>query len=154
MKLSKILSPDLIKIGLESGSKEEVIRELIAVLDNNGLVRDADQAFSDVIERELQQSTGLEKGIAIPHGKSDSVSRLVGVLGICAQGIDFSSFDGEPSQMFFLLIAPPDQLTQHIKALANIAKMSQNAAFRRRILKAQTPDEAFDIIKEIEASEE
>jgi len=154
MKLSKILSPDLIKIGIDSVSKEDIIRELIKVLDDDGLVADADQAFGDVLDRELQQSTGLEKGIAIPHGKSNSVSQLVGMLGVCAEGIDFASLDGEPSQMFFLLIAPPDQLTQHIKALSNIAKITQNSNFKRRLLKAETSEEAFRLIKDMEESEE
>lgn len=153
MKLSHLLTPSLIKVGIENNSKEQIIQELINIVVEEGLVTDADQAFMDVMARELQQSTGLEAGIAVPHGKSSAVSELVGALAISKEGIDFASLDGEPSHLFFLLIAPPSMSGPHVRALANIAKFSQNARYRNMLTEAATQEEAFQIIKQAETED-
>lgn len=154
MKLSHLLSPSLISIGIVNTSKEQIIRQLIQILEKNGLVNNPDQAFNDLMARELQQSTGLENGIAIPHGKSPSVTQLVGALAISKDGIDFASLDGNPSHLFFMLIAPPTMSGPHVQMLANIATLSHSAAFRRRITQAESPESAYAIIKEAELTSE
>ncbi len=150
MKLSQLLTPDLIKVGIIDSNKEDIIRQMIEVIDNQGLLTDAEQAYQDVMVRELQQSTGLESGIAIPHGKSSAVAQLVGALGISQDGIDFNSLDGQPSHLFFLLLAPPTMSGPHVRALANIAKLSQSASFRKKLISAGNSQEAFQIIMEAE----
>ncbi|MCD6460184.1 PTS sugar transporter subunit IIA [bacterium] len=150
MKISKLLSPELIKIGLNSYSKDAVIRELIEILEQNNLLNNPDEAFSAVMERELKQSTGLEAGVAVPHGKSNAVDELVGALAISNEGIDFDSLDGKPCHLFFLLIAPPHSAGQHVSALSNIAALILNKRFKRRIIEASTPEEAYAIIRQAE----
>ncbi|MDX9701808.1 MAG: PTS sugar transporter subunit IIA [Candidatus Auribacterota bacterium] len=153
MKLSHLLTPELIKVGLENSTKEKIIQELIDIVVAQGLVSDTDQAFMDVMSRELQQSTGLEAGIAVPHGKSTSVDQLVGALGISEEGIDFASLDGKPSHLFFLLIAPPNMSGPHVRALANIAKFSQNSRYRNMLTEASSSEEAYRIIKQAETED-
>lgn len=153
MKLSHLLTPEVIKVGVENTTKEKIIRELIDIVAENELLTDADQAFMDVMTRELQQSTGLEAGIAVPHGKSASVDKLVGALAISQDGIDFASLDGKPSHLFFLLIAPPNMSGPHVRALANIAKFSQNARYRNLLTDAQSPEEAYHIIRQAESDD-
>jgi len=150
MKLTQLLSPDLIKVGVADSGKENLIRQLVEVIADNGLLSDAEQAYQDVMTRELQQSTGLEYGIAIPHGKSAAVSELVGALGVSEEGIEFNSMDGKPSHLFFLLIAPPTMSGPHVRALANIAKLTQNINFRKKLIAARNSQEAYQIIKEAE----
>ena len=150
MKISKLLSPDLIKIGLTSFTKDAIIKELIDILDTNSLLNDAEEAFSAVMERELKQSTGLEDGVAVPHGKSSAVDQLVGALAISNDEIDFDSLDGKPSHLFFLLIAPPHSAGPHVSALSNIATLILNKRFKRQIMEATTPEEAYDIIRQAE----
>ncbi len=153
MKLSRLLSTELITVDIVNSSKEEVIRQLIDILDNNGLVSDRELVFQAVMERELQQSTGLEHGIAIPHGKSPAVDKLVGALGISHEGIDFASLDGNPSHLFFLLIAPPNMPGPHVQTLANIASLAQRPHFRRKLAQATSSEDAYSIIKEAEMSD-
>ncbi|RJP57579.1 MAG: PTS sugar transporter subunit IIA [Candidatus Auribacter fodinae] len=150
MKMSQLLSPQLIQIGIDGSSKETVIQSLIAILENNGLVSDPEQAFLDVMDRELQQSTGLEKGLAVPHGKSTAVKKLVGALAVSKEGIDYASLDGEPSHLFFILIAPPNMAGPHVMALANIAQLARSEAFRSKLAAASSPEDAYRIIKEAE----
>lgn len=150
MKISRLLTPELIEVGLNGYSKEDIIRSLVDILDRNGLVDDPDQAFVDVMNRELQQSTGLEKGLAVPHGKSPAVQQLVAALAISKEGIDFASLDGELSHLFFILLAPPDMPGPHVMALANIAQLTRSDSFRRRLAQAESPEAAYQIIKEAE----
>ena len=151
MKVSQLLSPKRIKIGLVNDDKSAIIRELIELLQNDGLLSDADKAFEDVMERELQQSTGLEKGLAIPHGKSLAVQTLAGALAVCEEGKDFMSLDGELSHIFFLMIAAPQEAGQHVRALANIATLTRNPLVRHKLMKAHTPEEAYQIILDEES---
>ncbi|MCB1195324.1 PTS sugar transporter subunit IIA [bacterium] len=151
MKVSQLLSPKQIKIGIVNNEKSAIIKELIDILVRNGLISDAGKAFEDVMERELQQSTGLEKGLAIPHGKSTAIQSLAGAMAISEEGKDFMSLDGEPSHIFFLMIAAPDEAGKHVRALANIAILTKNPMVRRKLARAQTPEEAYQIILDEEA---
>ena len=153
MKISKLLTPDLIRIGLNSTTKDAIIRELIEIVEQQGLLNDVDAAFNAVMERELQQTTGLEDGVAVPHGKSSAVNDLVGALAISSDDIEFDSLDGKPSHLFFLLIAPPHSAGPHVSALSNIATLILNKRFKREIMEASTPEEAYNIIRQAENEE-
>jgi len=109
MALIDLIAPEVVKTPLVSKDKTDVLRELVQILKDAGRIDDFDAVLQAVQERERKQSTGLEEGIAVPHGKTTAVSRLQLALGIAPQGIDFGSLDNQPTKLFFLLVAAPDQ---------------------------------------------
>ena len=150
MRLSEMLKEDNVLIGFKGTQKKDIIDELIELADKSGRIRNKEEALRAVMAREEMMSTGLEHGIAIPHAKTDSVSEIVMALGISKEGIDFESVDGEPSKIFFLLLAPETAATANVKLLAQIARVTSSAEFRSRIVSADSPAEVIDIISNAE----
>ena len=105
------------------------------------------QELTAVQDREDKQSTGLQDGIAVPHGKTAAVSSLKLAIGLAPNGIDFNSLDGAPAKLLFLLVAPPDQAGPHVQALAEIAKLAQSKAFCKALVNAESAQEAVELLK-------
>ncbi len=145
MAVINLIEEDIIKIPLEAKTKPDVIKELVDVLKKAGKIEDAESVFRAVMLRENMGSTGLEKGIAVPHAKTHKVNNLVLAIGVSPEGIDFDSLDGEPSKLFFLLIATPQQAGPHIEALSEIARLTRSSNFCKLLLNAKTPKEIVDI---------
>ena len=145
MAVINLIEEDIIKIPLESKTKPDVIKELVDVLKKAGKIEDAESVFRAVMLRENMGSTGLEKGIAVPHAKTHKVNNLVLAIGVSPEGVDFDSLDGEPSKLFFLLIATPQQAGPHIEALSEIARLTRSSNFCKLLLNAKTPKEIVDI---------
>ena len=125
MALIDLLVPEVVKTPLESKDKPDVLRELVQILKDAGQIDDLDTVLKAVQEREDKQSTGLEAGIAVPHCKAPAVKSLKLAIGIAPEGIDFDSLDGQPTTLFFLLVAAPDQSGPHVEALAEIARLAR-----------------------------
>ena len=145
MAVVNLIEEDIIKIPLEAKTKPDVIKELVDVLKKAGKIEDAESVFRAVMLRENMGSTGLEKGIAVPHAKTHKVNNLVLAIGVSPEGIDFDSLDGEPSKLFFLLIASPQQAGPHIEALSEIARLTRSSNFCKLLLNAKTPKEIVEI---------
>jgi len=148
MALIDLIEERVIKIPLKGQTKTEVIRELVDVLASAGKIVDPPRALAAVMERESKGSTGLEEGIAVPHAKTEAVKTLTIAIGISPQGIDFDALDRKPSQLFFLMLAPPDQSGPHIEALAEIARMTRSKAFCRTLIGSQTPREVVELFQD------
>mgnify|MGYP001572831118 CR=1 FL=1 len=144
MKISDFLCPDAVTPDLKARNKEEVIEELVALLVGAGAIEKKNKAkiIEVITAREALGSTAIGQGIAIPHGKTDSVSKLVAGLGVSKKGIDFDSLDGEPAYIFFILIAPQDSAGPHLKALARVSRLLKDKYFRES-LKQQTDEKAI-----------
>ena len=151
MTLLDILSPGSTVVGLKSNTKEEIIGELVDLLTVGDSITDREKVLQAVLDREQIMSTGIGDGIAIPHGKSDSVIRLAAALGTHKRGVDFEALDGEPAYVFFLLVSPANVSGPHIKALARISRLLKNDAFKKQLIEATTPEE---ILAAIESEEE
>ncbi|MBI4373083.1 MAG: PTS sugar transporter subunit IIA [Candidatus Omnitrophica bacterium] len=147
MKISEVLDKRAIKIGLHATNKEETLKELVDVLAQVEDIGDPKGILKALIERENLGSTGIGQGIAIPHGKTDKVSRLVAVLGISKFGVDFDALDGEPVYIFVLLVAPKATAGPHLKALAQISRLLRDPYFCELIRKCKTEEEVFNLIK-------
>ena len=145
MAVVNLIEEDIIKIPLEAKTKPDVIKELVDVLKKAGKIEDAESVFRAVMLRENMGSTGLEKGIAVPHAKTHKVNNLVLAIGVSPEGVDFDSLDGEPSKLFFLLIATPQQAGPHIEALSEIARLTRSSNFCKPLLNAKTPKEIVEI---------
>ena len=146
MTLLDILSADSTLIDLKGETKENIIAELIDTLAVGDAISDRDKVLQAVLEREKIMSTGIGDGIAIPHGKSDAVERLVAALGTQRRGVDFEALDGEPAYVFFLLVSPANVSGPHIKALARISRLLKNDDFKKKLIAAEASAEIIEII--------
>ena len=146
MEIRDFLNQKAISVDLEATTKEGVIKELLGMLAKAGAIKNEEKLFKILMDREALGSTGIGQGVGIPHGKTDSLRRLVGALGISKTGVDFDSLDGEPTHIFFLLIAPEDSAGPHLKALAKISRLLKDKFFREKLMKAKTKKEVIDII--------
>jgi len=154
MKISELLAEDVIRVGLESEEKEEGIEEMIDVLVRAGRITDRGAALDVILEREGKQSTGIGEGVAIPHGKSETITELTAALGISKRGIEFDSLDGEPVQIIFLLLAEKNNPGPHIEALAQVARLFQIPGSIEDLIDAGSAGEIMDIIIAGEEREE
>lgn len=132
MKIMDFLSKKAITAELRSSKKDDVIKELVDLLIAAGDIDKASRSkvIDSLMERESLGSTAIGQGIAIPHAKSDSVSKLVGAFALSKKGVDFDSLDGEPVYIFFLLVAAQDSAGPHLKALARISRIFKEKYFR------------------------
>ena len=147
MTLLDILSADSTLVDLKGETKEDIIAELVDTLAVGDAISDRDKVLQAVLEREKITSTGIGDGIAIPHGKSDAVEKLVAALGTQRRGVDFEALDGEPAYVFFLLVSPANVSGPHIKALARISRLLKNDDFKKKLIAAETAAEIIEIIE-------
>lgn len=154
MLLGEILHHDTIKISMDSTEKYAAIDELIDTLVSSQNLTMAQRASARdaIIAREQSMGTGMEMGIALPHGSSGQVEKLLGALGIARDGIDFNCLDGQPAQLILLLILPRNELQVHVRTLAGISHLLNGDAFRKSLLDAKDVDSILDLIREEESS--
>ncbi|MDE2847993.1 MAG: PTS sugar transporter subunit IIA [Gemmatimonadetes bacterium] len=150
MSLTELLDENAILVNLKATQKQEVIEELAAALTASGRISDNREVLQAVLEREKIMSTGIGKGVAIPHGKCKAVDRLVGVLGIKKEGVDFQSLDEQPVYLFFLLVSPLNVSGPHIRALAHISRLLRHDNLRKQLIAAEDPRDALALIAEEE----
>jgi len=153
MKVVDFLSPDAIIPALTGSTKTQVLAEMSAFLaarqEGGGKVAMDPLALQKVLEeRELLASTAIGDGIAIPHGKLDTVERLVGALGRSVPGLAFDSIDGKPTHLVFMLVAPSNSAGIHLKALARLSRLFRDANFRQRLLDADNAAAIYQTIVE------
>jgi len=148
MNLIDILNPQCICSPLAAVDKKAVIDELVDVLGSNSMVSDPESLKDAVWSREQTRTTGIGHGLAIPHGKCQSMKKLAIAIGKPANPIDFEAIDSQPVQLVVLLASPPDKTSDHIQALAQISRMMTDSGFRERIYEATDPNEIFEIIKD------
>ena len=146
-----ILVKDAVVLDLASRSKHEILSEMAKALAETEPGLDAQRLLDVLTERENLQSTGIGEGVAIPHGKLAGLQRLLASFARSREGVDFESIDGHPTQLFFLLVVPEHSGGQHLKALARISRFFRDAAFRKRLMEADTRDEIFRAIEEEDA---
>ena len=150
MKFCNFVKSESIKVDLDATSKEGVIRELVNALISSGMLtaEQEEPIVQAIMKREELGSTGIGRGIAVPHTKHSSVSQPVGTVGISRGGVDFQSLDGEKVQLFFLLISPPDRPGDHLRALENISKQLQDDTFCRFLKQSKTANDVRQILEE------
>jgi PTS system nitrogen regulatory IIA component len=151
MKITDILVREASVLDLVSTSKDDLLAELAGALASAEPRLDAENLLRVLREREALQSTGIGEGVAIPHGKIVGLDRLVATFARSAGGVDFDSIDGQPTQLFFLLVVPEQSGGQHLKALARISRFFRDASFRDKLLGADDLDEIFRAIEEEDA---
>jgi fructose-specific phosphotransferase system IIA component len=152
MKISDILEPDFVTTNLVGSSKYDIINAMIEMISKSKRVKDKNKVHEAVFEREKIMSTGVGKGFAIPHGKTEAVTDIVAAFAITQEPIDYQSLDGEPVRLVFLLVGKDSLVGPHIKLLSRISRLMNKDDFRSRLLAAQNTQEVVDIFKQEEAN--
>lgn len=150
MKISELLKPDKIIPELRNTIKKEVINELIDLFKDDERVLNLEAVRSIVLEREKIMSTGVGKGFAIPHGKTNNVKETIVAFGKTREPIDFEALDDQPVRLIFLLVGKEDMVAAHIKLLSRISRMMNDDSFRENLLKATTAEEIYNYFVEEE----
>jgi PTS system nitrogen regulatory IIA component len=149
MKIMDFLDQDAIVLDLTSQNKSTTINELVSLLQlNNNQTSDI---VNVILEREKLGSTGIGQGIAIPHGKTNILTKQTGILGISHTGIEFNSLDGELVYIIFLLIGPVYATGDHLTALSKISKFFKDKFIRNTIRVAKTKDEIIELISKYDS---
>ncbi|WP_291256290.1 fructose-specific PTS transporter subunit EIIC [Fusobacterium sp.] len=148
-----MLSKEFIKMNLTGKNKNEILEEMVDILDKGGVLNDKEEYLRVVKEREATSSTGLEEGIAIPHGKTKAVKKATIAFGKSETGVDFNSLDGEKARLFFMIAAPEGTTDEHIEMLSKITNKLLNDEFREKLDNAKTEDEIIKLFNSVEKKE-
>jgi PTS system nitrogen regulatory IIA component len=146
MNLRKILTKDSILPELKADTKRGVIEEMIGLVVASGKFTEKAAVVQAVLAREEKMSTGMQNGIAIPHGKTDAVNQLVAAVGIHRAGVDFASMDGKPAHIFILTLSPENRAGPHIQFLAEISRVLSRPELREKLLGASAADEILNLL--------
>ena len=146
MHLADLITQDLILPDMQSMGKRDAIFELAALVAGQECSALQETIARILMERERLASTAIGNEIAIPHGKLNSMQKLVLALGRSKQGLDFESVDGKPTRLFFVLLAPENSTGIHLKALARISRLCKEPSFCSRLLEAADSREMYDVL--------
>ena len=129
MFLHEIFQPEFIKMDMDADDKDEAFEELTDHLCHTEKINVRDEILAALFEREAKMSTGIHKGIAVPHGKTTAVDKICGALGISRKGVEYDALDGEPVYLFFMIVAPLKDSEMHLRILKRLAELAENPHF-------------------------
>ena len=150
MKLCDFVVPGAIIPELPSGTKETAIRAMVSSLQKAGSIKaeDEENIVAAILKREELGSTGIGRGVAVPHTKHGSTDKLIAAVALAKDGVDFASLDGEPVYIVFLLVSPPDRPGDHLRGLENISRHLRNDNFCKFLRQSKTADDIWDLLAE------
>ncbi|MCL2270100.1 MAG: PTS sugar transporter subunit IIA [Treponema sp.] len=146
MFLQDVFSPKFIKVDLEAEDKDEVFEELVDYYCQTHKSNRRAELLEALNLREAKMSTGIQKGIAIPHGSTDAVDAVSGVLGISSKGVDYDALDGNPVYLFFMIVAPQEDTETHLHVLKRMAELLDNPEFSMDLQLQKDPQGAYKMI--------
>ena len=148
MNLKTILSKELVSLHLKGTTKEAIINELLDILVSAKKIDDRPSAYNAIMDREQKMSTGMKHGIAIPHGKSPTITDLVACIGVSDAPVEFNALDHEPCRIFIMTLSPVEKTGPHLQFLAEISLLFKSAEKRQEILKSADAEEVLKILSE------
>jgi PTS system fructose-specific IIC component/PTS system nitrogen regulatory IIA component len=150
MLLHDLFTPEFILVDLQAEDKEEVFEELVDRFCQT-INSDAREEILDALrQREMKMSTGIQKGVAIPHGKTNAVDRVYGLLGISRKGIDYEALDGNPVHLLFMVLGPTGDSEKHLKVLQRMAELLANPQFFADIAAQKDVQGVYGVLKKYE----
>ena len=150
MKVHELLNLKYVLTEFKSENKNDVINELVDLLKGDERIIDLEEVRKCVFEREEKMSTGVGKGFAIPHGKTNSVNDILAAFGKSESPIEYNSLDGEPVHLVFLLIGKENLVAKHIKLLSRISRLMNNEEFRKKLVEADSKESILKIFTDEE----
>jgi PTS system nitrogen regulatory IIA component len=151
MRLTELINPQAVTTRLRAQTKRDAIAELVDLLESAHGIDSHGEVLDRVLRREAMMSTGIGNGVAIPHGKAKLVDRMVAACGVSPDGIEFESADGEPAQLFILLVAPESGGALHVKVLANISRLLKEESVRQSLREAANAEAFVAALRAAEA---
>ncbi|MGE0402574.1 MAG: PTS sugar transporter subunit IIA [Kofleriaceae bacterium] len=151
MKIVDLIKRDMVVPALNATDKRGILEELAAYMSGHHARIDRAALSKVLIEREQLASTAIGEGVAIPHGKLGSVGEIVACLGRAPTGVEFDSMDGQPTYLFFVLVAPESSTGAHLKALARISRVFKDPEFRKRLLAAPDAEAMYQVVSDEDA---
>jgi PTS system fructose-specific IIA component/PTS system nitrogen regulatory IIA component len=150
MKFSDFICKEAIRTQLKADEKEAVIRTMAKSLVEAKQInsKDFESIVEAILKREELGSTGIGRGVAVPHTKHASIDHLMGTVAVSEEGVDFDSLDGEKVHLLFLLVSPPDRPGDHLRALENISRQLRDDTFCRFLKQAKTPADVWQLLEE------
>jgi mannitol/fructose-specific phosphotransferase system IIA component (Ntr-type) len=154
MRIADFVVRDAIIPDLRATTKENVIREMVESLRAAGNFKggDPEEVVRAILKRELLGSTGIGRGVAIPHTKHPMVDKLVGTVALSKNGVSFESLDGEPVYVFVLLVSPQDRPGDHLRALENVSRSLRDDGFVRSLRHAPSREAVWELLQDAEQS--
>jgi fructose-specific phosphotransferase system IIA component len=155
MKFSSFVCERAMRADLAADDKESVIRELVGALVEAEALKaeEVDNIVKAIMKREELGSTGIGRGVAVPHTKHSSVEKLVGTVGVSVEGVDFNSLDGEKVHIIFLLVSPPDRPSDHLRALESISRQLRDDSFCRFLKRSKTAADIQQLLEEADQNQ-
>ncbi|MEN6330613.1 MAG: PTS sugar transporter subunit IIA [Smithella sp.] len=148
MSLEQILKKEYLNDDLQAKNKTEALNELSEIAIKGSLKLNKRQVYDALLQREKLGSTGIGDGVAIPHGKISNLEQVIVAFGRSKNGVAFDSIDGKPVHIFFLLLAPENSTSHHLRTLAKVCRMLKTANFRKRLMAAESNNDFYEIIIE------
>lgn len=152
--LESLISPELIRLDLNFDDKMDAIETLLKLIDENGKIEDREQALNDLKEREEEATTGVGKGIGIPHAKTQAVTEPTVAFIRAENGVDFGAADGEPARLLFMLIFPEDSEEDYLDLLSDISRSLIHDDVRSSLLEASSEDKVMEILEKEVSNDE
>jgi mannitol/fructose-specific phosphotransferase system IIA component (Ntr-type) len=150
-EINQLLRPDLVRIGLPGTTKKEVIDALVDVLEGHEDIDSLDEVRTAIFDREEMMSTGVGKGLGLPHAKTPAATDTVAAFATTDEPVDFGAIDDDPIRLLLLLVGPEDHKSKHIKILGRISRLVSRDSLRERLIEAQEPETIIEILREGEA---
>jgi PTS system fructose-specific IIC component/PTS system nitrogen regulatory IIA component len=150
MFLYEVFRPELIKVDLEAEDKDEAFEELVDHFCQAEKSDAREEILDTLREREAKMSTGIHKGIGIPHGKTNAVENVYGVLGISRKGIAYDALDGEPVYLIFMVLIPQKDTEKHLRILKRMAELLENPQFYIELMAQKDAQGAYNTMKKYE----
>lgn len=148
MSIEDVLKESCVIADIKGTTKRDVLFELVYVLKKAMLIENVEKAVNVILEREKLGSTGIGDGVAIPHGKTKSIHNILCAFGRSQEGVDFDAVDRKPVHIFFLLLAPEDSASLHLKMLSRISKILRDLSFRKKLMELTDTHEIYTSIIE------
>lgn len=146
VKITDYMEEKLVNLDLKGKNKDEILKELSQLIGKSENIQEKDIIYKALQEREALGSTGIGKGVAIPHAKTDGAKQLTIAFGICKEGVDFKSLDNEKIKIFFVFASPLSQSQKYLKVLARISRLIREEKFRQKLLNCTNPKDILESI--------
>lgn len=152
LEIHDLLTPETVQVGLPGSTKDDVLINLVDLLQGHSSIRDLERVRSAIFEREKIMSTGVGKGLALPHAKTPFVRESVAAFAVTKEPVDFGSIDNVPVRLVFLLVGTEAAKSEHIKILSRVSRLMNREPFRKRLLDVQDPTDVLRIFEDGESN--
>jgi PTS system fructose-specific IIC component len=147
MKLSDALAPERIELNLTCTEKIQAIEEMVSLIDRSVSISDPEAVLKRILDQEAIKSTGIEKGVAIPHARFNEIDGVVAALGIVRSDLDFQSLDEQPVHLIFLILSSEASMSAYLSVLGRTARIFHDEEMKACVMEATSPDEVMDLIR-------